>query len=60
MGKVVMAGIANVEPVSLFVMLFAVTFGWKALCPIFAFPRPVGGESNQCFSMVKWMVISSV
>lgn len=37
LGKVVMAGIPNVEPVSLFVMLFAVTFGWKALYPIYTY-----------------------
>ncbi len=33
-GKFAMAGLANIEPVSLFVMLFAVTFGWKCLFPI--------------------------
>lgn len=37
MGKLAMAGIANVEPVSLFVMLFAVTFGWKSLYPIYTY-----------------------
>lgn len=33
-GKFVMAGLPNIEPVSLFVMLFAVVFGLKALFPI--------------------------
>lgn len=37
LGKMVMAGLPNVEPVSLFVMLFAVTFGWKALYPIYTY-----------------------
>lgn len=37
MGKLVMAGLPNVEPVSLFVMLFAATFGWKALYPIYTY-----------------------
>lgn len=37
LGKLMLAGIANVEPVSLFVMLFAVTFGWKALYPIYVY-----------------------
>ena len=35
--KVAMAGLPNIEPVSLFVMLFAVTFGWKALYPIYLY-----------------------
>ncbi len=33
----VMSGLPNVEPVSLFVMLFAVTFGWKSLLPIYTY-----------------------
>lgn len=37
LGKFVMAGLPNVEPVSLFVMLFAVTFGWRALLPIYTY-----------------------
>ncbi len=37
LGKLLMAGIPNVEPVSLFVMLFAVTFGWKALLPVYTY-----------------------
>lgn len=36
-GKWVMSGIPNVEPVSLMVMLFAVTFGWKAVFPIYVY-----------------------
>lgn len=36
-GKMVMMGLANIEPVSLFVMLFAVTFGWKSLYPIYTY-----------------------
>ena len=35
--KVVMAGLPNIEPVSLMVMLFAVTFGRKALYPIYVY-----------------------
>lgn len=35
--KVSMMWLPNIEPVSLFVMLFAVTFGKKALCPIFVY-----------------------
>ena len=35
--KVVVAGVPNVEPVSLMVMLFAVTFGWKAVLPIYVY-----------------------
>ena len=35
--KVAMAGLANIEPVSLMVMLFAVTFGHKAVYPIYVY-----------------------
>lgn len=35
--QVVMAPLPNVEPVSLFVMVFAVTFGVKCLYPIYVF-----------------------
>lgn len=35
--KVVMAGLPNIEPVSLMVMLFAVTFGVKALYPVYVY-----------------------
>lgn len=35
--QVVMSGLPNIEPVSLLVMLFAVTFGWKALWPVYIF-----------------------
>ena len=35
--KVVMAGLPNIEPVSLMVMLFAVTFGRRALYPIYTY-----------------------
>ena len=35
--QVVMASLPNIEPVSLLVMLFAVTFGWKSLYCIYTF-----------------------
>ena len=35
--KVAMAGLPNIEPVSLMVILFAATFGWKALYPIYLY-----------------------
>lgn len=35
--KVAMAWLPNIEPVSLFVMLFAVVFGWKALYPVYLY-----------------------
>ena len=35
--QVVMAPLPNIEPVSLLVMLFAVTFGWKSLYSIYTF-----------------------
>ena len=35
--KVVMAGLPNIEPVSLLVMLFAVVFGAKALFPVYIY-----------------------
>lgn len=35
--QVVMAPLPNIEPVSLFVILFALTFGWKCLYPIYVF-----------------------
>lgn len=35
--KMIMAGFANIEPVSLMVMLFAVTFGRKAVYPIYVY-----------------------
>lgn len=35
--KVAMAGLYNIEPVSLFVMVFATVFGLKALYPIYVY-----------------------
>ena len=35
--KVAMAGLPNIEPVSLLVMLFAVVFGWKCAYPIYLY-----------------------
>ena len=35
--KFVMSSLPNIEPVSLMIMLFAVTFGWKALYPTFLY-----------------------
>jgi len=35
--KFVMAGLPNIEPVSLMVMLFAVVFGWKCVYPIYLY-----------------------
>lgn len=35
--KVAMSGLYNIEPVSLMVMLMAVTFGWKALYPVYLY-----------------------
>lgn len=35
--QVVMGPLPNIEPVSLLIMLFAVTFGWKALYPVYIF-----------------------
>ena len=35
--QVVMGALPNIEPVSLFVMVFAVVFGWKCLYPIYVF-----------------------
>jgi len=35
--QVVMAPLPNIEPVSLLTMLFAVTFGWKCLYPVYVF-----------------------
>jgi len=35
--KFVMSGLPNIEPVSLMIMLFAVTFGWKAFYPTFLY-----------------------
>ena len=35
--KFVMSALPNIEPVSLMIMLFAVTFGWKALYPTFLY-----------------------
>ncbi len=35
--KVAMSVLPNIEPVSLFVMLFAVVFGWKCLYPIYLY-----------------------
>lgn len=37
LGKLLMAWLPNVEPVSLFVMLFAAVFGWKALWPVYTY-----------------------
>ena len=35
--KFVMSSLPNIEPVSLMIMLFAVTFGWKALYPTYLY-----------------------
>ena len=35
--KVCMAWLPNIEPVSLFVMLFAAVFGWKCFYPIYTY-----------------------
>lgn len=35
--KVAMAGLPNIEPVSLFIMLFAVVFGKKCIYPIYTY-----------------------
>ena len=35
--QVVMGPLPNIEPVSLLVILFAVTFGWKCLYPVYTF-----------------------
>lgn len=35
--KVAMSALPNIEPVSLMVMLFAVTFGWKGLYPMYLY-----------------------
>ncbi len=35
--KFVMAGLPNIEPSTLMVMLFAVTFGWKGLFPTYVY-----------------------
>lgn len=35
--QVVMAPLPNIEPVSLLTMLFAVSFGWKCLYPVYVF-----------------------
>lgn len=35
--KVAMSGLPNIEPVSLFVMVFAVVFGWKCVYPIYLY-----------------------
>lgn len=35
--KVAMAALPNIEPVTLFVMVFTVVFGWKALYPVYTY-----------------------
>lgn len=35
--KVAMAGLPNIEPVTLFIMVFGAVFGWKALYPVFVY-----------------------
>lgn len=35
--KFAMSALPNIEPVSLLIMLFAVTFGWKALYPLYLY-----------------------
>lgn len=35
--KVAMSGLANIEPVSLMVMVFAVVFGWRGLYPVYVY-----------------------
>lgn len=35
--KVVMAGLPNIEPVSLSILVYAAVFGWKALYPVYVY-----------------------
>ena len=35
--KVAMSALPNIEPVSLFILVFAVVFGWKCLYPIYLY-----------------------
>ncbi len=61
--KLAMAGLANIEPVSLMVMLFAVTFGRKALCPIFVYVLLEvlvfgAGTWNICYLYI-WLVLAA-
>jgi energy-coupling factor transport system substrate-specific component len=62
--KFAMAGLPNIEPVSLMVILFAVCFSWKALYPVYLYVAleilVYGlGQWNLCYLYV-WTVLAVV
>ena len=50
--KFVMSGLPNIEPVSLMILLFAVTFGWKAVYPTYLYV----GLEILCYGINTWHV----
>ena len=50
--KLAMAGLANIEPVSLCVMVYAVVFGYKALYPVYVYVA----MEILCFGLGIWNV----
>ena len=50
--KVVMSPLPNIEPVSLMIMLFAVTFGWKGLYPTYLYVA----MEILCFGFSLWNI----
>ena len=50
--KFVMSGLPNIEPVSLMILLFAVTFGWKAVYPTYLYV----GLEILCYGINAWNV----
>ena len=62
--KVALAGLYNIEPVSLFVMLFAVTFGKKCIFPIYTYVAMelliYGPGVWNIFYLYIWLILASV
>ena len=50
--KVAMSALPNIEPVSLFVLVFAVVFGWKCLYPIYVYVA----MEMLCFGIGFWNI----
>lgn len=60
--KLVMSGLPNIEPVSLMVMLFAVTFGKKSIYPIYVYVAMevlvYGIQTWNIYYLYIWLVLA--
>lgn len=60
--KLVMSGLPNIEPVSLMIMLFAVTFGWKCVYPTYIYVALellyYGIDTWNIYYLYVWLVLA--